>query len=100
MLPTFVIGLREGLEAALIVSIIATFLRRNGAGLRGMWVGVAAGVALSIIVGVVLRVIEQSLPQAQQEGMETVIGLVAVFFVTVMILWMRTHARFMKRDLE
>ena len=100
MLPTFVIGLREGLEAALIVSIIATFLRRNGASLRGMWVGVLAGVALSIVVGVVLRVIEQSLPQAQQEGMETVIGLVAVFFVTGMIVWMRTHARFMKRDLE
>ncbi|MBV9830144.1 MAG: FTR1 family protein, partial [Marmoricola sp.] len=100
MLPTFVIGLREGLEAALIVSIIATFLRRNGASLRGMWLGVAAGVALSLAVGVLLRVVEQSLPQRQQEGMETVIGLVAVCFVTGMILWMRTHARFMKRDLE
>ena len=64
MLPTFVIGLREGLEAALIVSIIATFLRRNGASLRGMWVGVSLGVAISIAVGVVLRVVEQNLPQA------------------------------------
>jgi high-affinity iron transporter len=100
VLPTFVIGLREGLEAALIVSIIATFLRRNGAGLRGMWLGVALGIAISIAVGVVLRVVEQNLPQAKQEGMETVIGLVAVFFVTGMIFWMRTHARFMKRDLE
>jgi high-affinity iron transporter len=100
VLPTFVIGLREGLEAALIVSIIATFLRRNGASTRGMWAGVSLGVAISIAVGVVLRVVEESLPQAQQEGMETVIGLVAVFFVTGMILWMRTHARFMKRDLE
>ena len=53
MLPTFVIGLREGLEAALIVSIIATFLRRNNASLRGMWVGVCAGLGLSIAVGVV-----------------------------------------------
>jgi high-affinity iron transporter len=100
VLPTFVIGLREGLEAALIVSIIATFLRRNGAGLRGMWVGVSIGIAISIAVGVVLRVVEQNLPQAGQEGMETVIGLIAVFFVTGMIFWMRTHARFMKRDLE
>ena len=100
MLPTFVIGLREGLEAALIVSIIATFLRRNGQGLRGMWIGVLAGVALSIAVGVGLDVVEQSLPQAEQEGMETVIGLVAVCFVTGMVLWMRTHARFLKRDLE
>jgi high-affinity iron transporter len=100
MLPTFVIGLREGLEAVLVVSIIATFLRRNGASLRPMWCGVAAAVALSIGVGVTLKVVEQSLPQRQQEGMETVIGLVAVVFVTGMVLWMTTHARFMKRDLE
>ena len=100
MLPTFVIGLREGLEAALIVSIIATFLRRNGAPLRGMWVGVAVGVLASVAVGVVLDVVERSLPQAQQEAMETVIGLVAVFFVTGMVLWMRTHARHLKAELE
>jgi high-affinity iron transporter len=100
MLPTFVIGLREGLEAVLVVSIIATFLRRNGASLRPMWWGVSAAVALSIGVGVTLKVVEQNLPQRQQEGMETVIGLVAVVFVTGMVLWMTTHARFMKRDLE
>ncbi|WGL53623.1 FTR1 family protein [Nocardioides sp. BP30] len=100
MLPTFVIGLREGLEAALIVSILATFLRRNGASLRGLWLGVGAGVALSLAVGVILDAVERSLPQAKQEAMETIIGLVAVFFVTGMVFWMRTHARFMKRDLE
>ncbi|HEX3929183.1 MAG TPA: iron uptake transporter permease EfeU [Nocardioides sp.] len=100
MLPTFVIGLREGLEAVLVVTIIATFLRRNGASLRPMWYGVTAAVALSIGVGVTLKLIEQNLPQRQQEGMETVIGLVAVGFVTGMVLWMSTHARFMKRELE
>ena len=100
MLPTFVIGLREGLEAGLIVSIIATFLRRNGASLRPMWWGVGAAVLLSIGVGVALDVVERSLPQRQQEGMETVIGLVAVAFVTAMVLWMSRHARFLKRDLE
>lgn len=100
MLPTFVIGLREGLEAVLIVSIIATFLRRNGQSLRGMWVGALAAVALSIGVGVLLQVVNQNLPQRQQEAMETVIGFVAVFFVTGMILWMRKHARHMKRELE
>ena len=100
MLPTFVIGLREGLEAALIVSILATFLRRNGASLRGLWIGITCGVGLSIAVGVILRVIEQGLPQAKQEAMETVIGAVAVFFVTGMIFWMRTHARTMKKELE
>jgi high-affinity iron transporter len=100
MLSTFVIGLREGLEAALIVSIIATFLRRNAASLRGMWVGVGAGIGLSVAVGVTLRLVEQSLPQARQEALETVIGLIAVVFVTAMVMWMRTHARHLKRDLE
>jgi high-affinity iron transporter len=100
VLPTFVIGLREGLEATLIVSIIATFLRRNGASLRGLWIGAFAAVALSIGVGVVLQVVDQNLPQRQQEMLETVIGAVAVFFVTGMILWMRRHARHLKRDLE
>jgi len=100
VLSTFVIGLREGLEAALIVSIIATFLRRNAAPLRGMWVGVGAGIGLSVAVGVTLRLVEQSLPQAKQEALETVIGLVAVVFVTAMVMWMRTHARHLKRDIE
>jgi high-affinity iron transporter len=100
VLPTFVIGLREGLEATLIVSIIATFLRRNGASLRGLWIGTGLAVLLSVAVGVVLQVVDQNLPQRQQEMLETVIGAVAVFFVTGMILWMRSHARSLKRELE
>ncbi|MFJ9392648.1 iron uptake transporter permease EfeU [Nocardioides sp. NPDC101246] len=100
MLPTFVIGLREGLEAALIVSIIATFLRRNGAPLRGLWIGVGAGIGLSIAVGVALRLLEQALPQRQQEMLECVIGVIAIVFVTGMIRWMHTHARTLKGDLE
>ncbi|MFT4286794.1 iron uptake transporter permease EfeU [Nocardioides sp.] len=94
------IGLREGLEAVLIVTIVATFLRHNNASLRGMWLGVAAGVGVSVAVGVALNALEQSLPQARQEALETVIGAVAVFFVTGMVLWMRKHARTMRRELE
>ncbi|MCI9887378.1 FTR1 family protein [Micrococcales bacterium 31B] len=100
MLATFIIGLREGLEAALIVGIIAAFLRRNGRSLRPMALGVAAAVLLSIAVGVVLAVVQQHLPQAAQETMEAIIGLVAVVFVTTMVLWMITHARSMKGELE
>lgn len=100
MLATFVIGLREGLEAALIVGIVAAFLKKNGRSLLPMWVGVVAGIALSVAVGVTLKIIESSLDQRAQEGMETVIGGVAVVFVTGMILWMTTHARFMKKELE
>lgn len=100
MLPTLVIGLREGLEAVLIVAILAAFLRRTGARLAGLWIGVGAGVGLSVAVGVALRIVEEDLPQAQQEALETVIGVVAVVFVTAMIRWMRTHARDLRADLE
>jgi len=100
VLGTFIIGLREGLEAALVVSILATFLRRQGASLRAMWVGVVAAVLLSVAVGVTLDLVSTSLPQRAQEGMETVISAVAVVFVTSMIVWMSTHARGLKKDLE
>ena len=82
MLPTFVIGLREGLEASLIVGIVAAFLRRNGRvrDLWKMWTGVGAGVALCTVVAIALRVAERNLPQKQQEGLETVVGLIAVGF--------------------
>src|SRR5688572_790675 len=100
MLATFVIGLREGLEAALIVGIVAAFLRNNGKSLLAMWLGVALAIALSVVVGVGLDLVEQALPQARQEGMESIIGFIAVFFVTGMILWMNAHASGMKKDLE
>ncbi|GAB0117069.1 iron uptake transporter permease EfeU [Acidisoma sp. 7E03] len=100
MLATFVIGLREGLEAALIVGIIAAFLRNNGRSLAAMWWGVGLAMVLSLAVGIGLDLVEQALPQAAQEGMETVIGGIAIFFVTGMIAWMNTHARNMKRELE
>ncbi|GAA4829891.1 hypothetical protein GCM10023221_01650 [Luteimicrobium xylanilyticum] len=100
MLATFVIGLREGLEAALVVGILAAFLKRNGASMRPMWVGVVAAVLLSIAVGVTLEVVSTSLPQRAQEGMEAVISAVAVVFVTSMIVWMGAHARGLKKELE
>jgi high-affinity iron transporter len=102
MLPTFVIGLREGLEAALIVGIVAAFLKRNGRSqdMWKMWLGVAIGVSLCTITAVALRIAERKLPQKQQESLETIIGLIAVAFVTWMIIWMRNHAHEMKGHLE
>jgi len=101
MLPTFVIGLREGLEASLIVGIVAAFLRQRGRRdlLRWVWVGVLGSVLLCLAVGIVLRVVSQNLPQKQQEGLETVIGAVAVVMVTYMIVWMRRHSRDLKGQL-
>lgn len=102
MIPTLVIGLREGVEASLIVGIIAAFLKRNGRrdALRQMWIGVLAAVALCLLIGVALVTLSQELPQRAQEGLETVIGAFAVVMVTLMILWMTRHARGMKQELE
>lgn len=102
MLPTFVIGLREGLEASLIVGIIAAFLIQRGdrRALRPMWLGVGIAVALCFSVAVVLQAVGQSLPLKQREVMEGTLALLAVGGVTYMIVWMRRHARELKHSLE
>ena len=102
MLPTFVIGLREGLEAALIVGIVAAFLGRQGRRdlLRWVWFGVGAAILLCLMVGAALEVLSANLPQRQQEGLETVVGVFAVCIVTYMVVWMRRHSREMKGQLE
>jgi high-affinity iron transporter len=102
MLPTFVIGLREGLEAALIVGIIAAFLRQQGRRdlLRWVFVGVGAAVLLCVAVGATLEAVSSNLPQPQQEGLETVVGVLAVGMVTYMVVWMRKHSRELKSQLE
>jgi high-affinity iron transporter len=102
VLPTFVIGLREGLEAALIVGIIAAFLSRQGRrdALRQVWLGVGVAVAICLAIAVALRVLERELPDRGQEILETVVGALAVVMVTGMIIWMRKHARAMKGELE
>lgn len=102
MLPTFVIGLREGLEASLIVGIIATFLDRRGRRdmLRPVWMGVAVAALICVGIGVTLYVVSREIRQQQQERLETVVGLLAVAMVTYMIIWMRRHARELKKQLE
>ena len=68
MIPTFVIGLREGMEAALIVGIVAAFLGQQGRrdALRQVWIGVSIAVAICIAIGIALQVISSDLPQRQQ----------------------------------
>jgi high-affinity iron transporter len=102
VLPTFVIGLREGLEAALIVGIIAAFLGQQGRpdALRQVWIGTSIATAICIGIAIALQVISSNLPQRQQEGLETVVGALAVGMVTYMILFMRRHARDLKGNLE
>jgi high-affinity iron transporter len=102
LIPTLVIALREGVEAALIVGIVAAFLVREGRrdALRWMWVGVAIAVVLCTGVAVLLRVVGNELPQREQEGLESVVGLIAVVMITYMIVWMRRHARGLRAALE
>jgi high-affinity iron transporter len=97
---TFLIGLREGLEATLIVSIVGAFLKRNGQTMRPLFAGVAVAVLLSVVTGVGLDLLSATLPQAAQEMMETVINAIAVVFVTSMIIWMNRNAARLKGDLE
>ena len=102
MLATLIIGLREGLEASLIVGIVAAFLvqqhRRDA--LRQVWLGVASAVVLCAGVAVVLRVVDRDLPEVQQEQLETVIGLIAVAMVTYMVVWMKRNSRGLKAELQ
>ncbi|GAB2488507.1 FTR1 family iron permease [Jatrophihabitans fulvus] len=102
MLPSFVIGLREGLEAALIVGIIAAFLRKQGRRdlLRSVMVGVGVAVVLCLGIGIALRAFSQNLPQKEQEGLETVIAVLAIGMVTYMVVWMRRNSRNLKGQLE
>jgi high-affinity iron transporter len=102
VIPTFVIGLREGVEAALIVGIVAAFIKRTASpkDIRWMWVGVAVAVGLCLIGGIALHAFDRELPEAQQERFEFIVSLVAVGTITWMIVWTKRHGREMKTHLE
>ncbi|MBV9324349.1 MAG: FTR1 family protein [Chloroflexi bacterium] len=102
MLATFVIGLREGLEAALIVGIIAAFLRQRGrADLLGrVWTGVSLAVILCLAAAIGLQFLNAKLPQQQQEELETIVSIAAIGMVSYMVVWMQRHARELRRQLE
>lgn len=104
MFATYLIGLREGLEAALVVSILVAFLVKSERKdrLKPVWTGVAAAVVLSVLFGWLLSYTETALLQdfRQQEAFEAVTSIAAVCFVTWMIFWMRRAARTIAGDLR
>jgi high-affinity iron transporter len=102
MLPSFLIMLREGLEAALIVGIIASYLARTGraAWLPTVWVGILLAVALSLFVGAGVLVLGSQFPQRTQEIFEGIVGTVAVIVLISMVFWMRKAARSIKKTME
>ncbi|MBR7002916.1 MAG: FTR1 family protein [Neisseriaceae bacterium] len=101
-LIALLIMLREGLEAALIVGIVAGFLKQAGKThlMPKVWGGVALAVALCFGVGFVLLKTVGEIPQKQQELVGGIIGLIAVAMLSWMILWMNKAAKSMKQELH
>ena len=102
MLVPFLIMLREGIEAALIVGIIASYLKQTGHGqwMPAVWIGVFLAAALSLLVGGGLEWMSAEFPQKQQELFEGIVGLIAVGILSSMVFWMRKVARSIKHTLH
>ena len=102
MLAPFLIMLREGLEAALLTSIIASYLNKTGRSsyMPAVWVGIFLAIALSFLAGAALQIISAEFPQKMQELFEAIVGFVAVIVLMSMVLWMKKAARSLKDELQ
>ncbi|ADZ42244.1 TPA: iron uptake transporter permease EfeU [Yersinia enterocolitica] len=102
MFVPFLIMFREGLEAALIVSLIASYLKRTQRGqwMGAVWVGVITAAALCLAIGIFINETTGEFPQKQQELFEGIIAVVAVCILTYMVFWMRKVSKSVKVHLE
>ena len=99
---TFVLMLREGLEASLIVGILLAYLvsiKRSDQA-RNVWLGVGAAIAVSVAVAGLLFFTAKEFEGAAEETFEGIASLTAVGVLTWMIFWMRNHAVNIKRNLQ
>ena len=102
MLSTFIIALREGLEACLIVGILVAYIvKTNRKGyLKPLWTGVATAVIASIALGAFLTMTSVSLSDRGQELFAGVTSFIAVALVTWMVFWMKRTARNLRNELQ
>jgi high-affinity iron transporter len=96
------LGLREGFEAALVVSILIAFLVKTGKreSLKWVWAGVGAAILLSVTIGAALTYGTSTLTFEAQELVGGTLSILAVALVTGMIFWMRKTARTIASDLR
>ena len=102
MLVAYLIMLREGVEAALIVGIVASYLKQTGRErfMPSVWFGVALAMVLCLVLGVAINLTSGEFPQKQQEFFEGAVALAAVFVLTSMVFWMKRAARSIKAQLH
>lgn len=99
---SFLITFREGLEIALILSILLAYLNTIGRRDRhgSIWAGAGSAAAVSVAAGLVVFLTAGSLSHTAEEAFEGVVSLLAVGVLTWMIFWMRRQARFIKGELQ
>lgn len=102
MITSILLSLREGLEAALIISIVLGALKRTGRSdlNRSLWAGVFSAIMLSLMAALILRVVDQELKGTAEQIFEGTTLLLAAGVLTWMIFWMRREAQTIKSKLE
>jgi high-affinity iron transporter len=102
MSASFLITLREGFEAALIVAIVLAFVKRSRRPemARSVWGGTAAALGLAAVSGVILHITIDGLEGDARTNTFAAICFAAAALLTWMIFWMRTHSRHLKKELE